>query len=76
MQILNFQLDEMPKGLINIQTSPDENVIFTFSYETIAIDVLMWLKSLDGLDNDTTEIHNNKEKECFEIVIDISKFTI
>lgn len=77
MKNLNFLLDEMPKGLINLQISSDENVIFTFFCEYTDIsDILNWVANLGCKFGDDAEMHLNFEKECIDIVLPLQIFEI
>lgn len=77
MYTFDFNIIDMPKGLIGIQISADENVIFTFSAdETTAYEMLFWLIDIDCLDANITEFHFNQVKGSFDIVLPLTKFEI
>lgn len=77
MYAFDFALDEMPKGLINLQISADENVVFTFFAENANIsNILDWVANLGCKIGDDAEIHINFEKETLEIVLPLQIFAI
>lgn len=77
MKNFNFILDECPKGLINLQFSSDENVIFTyFVGHTDISDILQWVTRLGCKFGDDAEMHLNFEKECIDIVLPLQIFKI
>lgn len=77
MYAFDFALDEMPKGLINLQISADENVVFTFFAENANIcDILNWITGLGCKIGDDAEIHINFEKETMDIVLPLQIFEI
>lgn len=77
MKNFSFRIDECPKGLINLQISADENVIFTFSDEnTYFCEILTWVNDLGltiGLD---AEIYLNFAKKCTDVVLPLQIFKI
>lgn len=77
MKNFSFRIDETPNGLINLQISADENVIFTFFVEYTDIsDILNWVKNLGCKFGDDAEIHINFEKETIDIVLPLQIFAI
>lgn len=75
MYTFDFALNEMPDGLINLQISSDENVIFTFSNANI-VDIIRWA-TRNGLSlGEEIEMHINFKKECIDVVIPLIFFEI
>lgn len=77
MKNFSFRIDETPKGLINLQTTSDENVIFTYFVDyTDFSDILQWVTRLGCKFGDDAEIHLNSEKECIDVVLPLQIFKI
>lgn len=77
MKNFSFRIDECPKGLINLQTTSDENAIFTYFVEYSDVsDILNWVTRLGCKFGDDAEMHFDFDKETIDIVLPLQIFKI